>query len=504
MSHEKLVLRVVVLAVFLPRLLFPDAFTQLDEQRWVFRANDAMDAFVTGDFSNTGSLGYPAVTHMATIAPVIVMYRTIAGLEGHTDSWPLEHQHYVIVWARLVIGLVTGFISLLLYYLLRKSPLFDGNSWMIGALTIAIANEPWLLGMSRIMMMDAYISFFIILSLVAGLVSRWRSNHQFLILSGVAFGLAFITKSTASFFGPFLLIPFIAGSLRESSKRIAWWCGIGALTIFVFWPAMWVHPIERIGELLFWDSTHALELREPLYWPGWHPPFAFLVLAVPSFIGLIAYIGLRMHDFYRRHHVSGMLLGDLAFGMALAFQLIMAYVVADRSRWILPAIALFAIPGAIGLLRLLRLWLAPKTAALVLIVASVITVVYWHPYPTLAVNPLFYTESATWQLGMGEGSRQVAEYLAQLPPNSSVATKIPSLIDRYLTYSHVEVTRFPQSNDFSELPDNTTHLVLPMSRNRILFEENIGDVYEWMDEHTPEFVVNLRGIPLYGIYGYER
>lgn len=502
MGTSKRISRLVILAIFLPRLLFPDAFTQFDEQRWVFRANDAMEALFTGNLSATGSLGYPAVTTMATIAPVIVLYKTVVGLSGHTDSWSLIDQHNVIVWSRLAIGLVTGFLALLLFWLFKHIPLLNKNPWVPAAIVIALANEPWLLGMSRVMIMDSYISFFLLISLVAAFAYRYEADKRFLVLSGVAFGLGFITKSTISFFGPFLLVPYINASWKRSYRQILAWVGVGSVTIFIFWPAMWVHPILRINELLFWNSYHALDLNEPLYWPGIHPPFAIAVLSVYAFTGLVAYISFRIYDGYKLRNVPGIGLTDTALVMGVGFQTIMAYAVADRSRWILPAISLFSLVGVVGLYRILNVKLNSRVASIVIICVSVLTSGYLFPYPTLSLNPIFYSTEATWQLGMGEGSRQLADYLAHLPTGSVISTKIPSLLDRYMTYSNIEVTRFPESNILSEVSDDTTHLALPMAQNRALFEPSILPLYEWMNSHEPEYVVTLRGIPLYGVYKY--
>lgn len=502
-DRDKLVFAIFLVIVFLPRLLLPDAFTQLDESRWLERSEGALAALREGRFSETGSLGYPAVPLMATIGSTLVVYRNITGQTGPVDSWPTETQHHVLVWARVALGLITGVLSVLLYYLLKRLPLFERNALAAAAVTAAIVNEPWLLGLSRITVVDGYVSFFLLLSLAAAAVARAESDERFTIASGIAFGLGFITKSTISFFGPFMLLFFLFRPFKKTVHQISMWLAGALGAVFLFWPAMWVHPIARLSELLFWDRYHAETLHEPMYWPGFHPPFVLLVLSLPAFLGLVVYVVYRARDFYQRSSRPGLLMSDIALLMGIAFQIVMAWAVADRSRWILPSIMLFAVVGNVGLWRALQEWVSGRTAGVIIGGASLVTVAFWAPYYTLAVNPLFYTKQAGWQLGMGEGSREVGAYVSALPNKPVPVSIMPNIIAGYVTSPSIEVIRFPKSDKISEVPDNATHLVLAVGRNRVLFEPTIKQVYDWMDAHTPEYVFTFRGVSTLAVYSFS-
>lgn len=491
----------LVAAMVLPRIIVPDAYTLGDEPRWVIRSETAFRALRDRDWSNTGSLGYPGVTFMMTIIPVIEFYRLTHGIEDiPLETWTEAAQHEVQVWCRIAVGISTGLLGLCLYQCLRRLA-FTRRRIVAASIALTAVHEPWLLGLSRTTLLDAHLSLLVLLALVAAAAAREQKNLRFVVGSGIALALAFLTKSYAVFFTPFIFLSFFHDSFQMVFRRAALWIAAFFGTALLLWPALWVHPFQRFGELLFWSKYHAAEFREPLYWPGVHPPFVILALSLPLFIGLCAYIGLRIVDLLKRRPLGTLFFADLVLLAGLAFQVAMQIVESDNSRWILPAIVLLSFTGAVGLFRLFTLYFRTQVAAALALGAQAIILFMWFPHMNLYMNPLFRTTEAAWQVGMGEGFPELAAYMESQEGSPVLITNTPGLLRPYLTSSStIRLIRFPRSGKPSDFPPEATHVATLVSQNRALFDHGAVRVYQWMQERTPEHIIRLHGVPLIAIY----
>lgn len=495
-------------ALLLPRLIAIDPYTLLDEPRWMERAGDYWNQLLGGKWTELYSLGYPAIPNLMMTAPVVGTARALWDENRDTvEGWTIAHRKQVLAWSRMSVGILTAAIGIALFLQLRNMPLFKSDHVVAGAVTIVLFTEPWILGMSRTVMMDAPLSLFLLLSLAAACAARVQAFRRgFIILSGVAWGLAFLTKPPSLFFPPFILLPLLEWPfvLLPSLRRIVLWGASALATMFLLWPALWVHPVKHVYDLIYWSEDQVVNY-EPHYWPGWHPPFVIVALSLPLFVGLIWYIWSRFREFLARSHQPGIFFADIALLSGVSFQALMQYIVADRSRWILPALVFLAVPGAVGLLRLLTtLRFSLRRAAVALAVGHAAYTVAWFPYLTLHMNPLLRTPAATWQFGMGEGYREVAQYLDALPERPFVATKAPGSLRPYLADpERVQLIRFPKSGDLEELPQEVTHIVIPWGlRNRTIlpYDQSANRVFAWADARHPVHTVTLRGVPLFGIF----
>lgn len=504
-ARRRITVTVFLAALFLPRLVANDPYTLLDEPRWLVRAGDYLRDLEARNWTSLYSPGYPGITMLITMAPVVAAYRDAFGQSPETvEAWDLPHRQRALRWARLAVGIVTGFLGLWIFSLLRRTALLGRDAVLAGAVTLFVVNEPWVLGMSRTALMDAYLSLFLLISLVAVVVARETQSAKPLVASGIAWGLAFLTKTPALFFPPLILLLLLRRPLKTSVRPVLVWMVSSLATILVLWPALWVHPIEQLADLFFWSQDQVVH-PEPHYWPGWHPPFLFVALSLPTLLGIFWYLWSRFRETLSRSHQPGIMLADFAFLGGSVFQVLMMYFVADRSRWILPALVFFTVPGAVGIFRLLTsLRLRPRTAALAMVAAQTIYALLWFPFLTLHMNPLFRTEPATWQFSMGEGYQEVATYFNALPGRLLVATKAPGSLQPYLQEpDRVQLTRFPRSGELAELPPEVTHIVVPWglrNRTKLSYDQSAARAFAWVDARTPIHRVSIRGVPLYGIF----
>lgn len=505
MKPRRLSLVVFLAVLFLPRVLAIDSFTLLDEPRWVVRAGEYLNAFQARQWTALYSPGYPGIPNLVTLAPVVSEFRESFDENRDTvEGWTLRHRQQVLAGSRVAIGVLTGALGVWLFALLRHTALFQGDDLIPAALTLVILSEPWLLGMSRTVLLDAPLSLFLLVAITAAAAARERGSQRAVIASGAAWGLAFLTKTPALFFVPLILLPLLQRPLHTVVRPVLHWLLAALATILALWPALWTNPVAQLADLLFWSQDQVVHY-EPHYWPGWHPPFVFVALSLPLLVGLGWYLWSRFRELRTGAHQRGIFFADLALLGGLLFQLLMEAFIADRSRWILPALTFLAVPGMVGAFRLLTAFrLRPRLAALVLAAGQAAYTAAWFPFLTLHLNPLFRTEPATWQFGMGEGYREVAHYLDGVPGNLLVATKAPGSLQSYLADpSRVQLTRFPRSGNLDELPKEVTHIVVPWglrNRTRLSYDPSAARTFAWVDARTPLYRVSIRGVPLYGIF----
>ncbi|MEJ2262663.1 MAG: phospholipid carrier-dependent glycosyltransferase, partial [Anaerolineales bacterium] len=150
-----------------------------------------------------------------------------------------------------------------------------GFVWALAGFAL-IAFDPFHLALSRLLHLDGLVSSLMLLSILAFLTfttSERRGRNKFLVLSGIAAGLAWLTKSPAFFLVPFVgLVTLIdllrkqrlkrsskAGEVRRSAAWLAIWTAAGALVFVLLWPAMWVSPVNTLKRVFGEATTYAEE-----------------------------------------------------------------------------------------------------------------------------------------------------------------------------------------------------------------------------------------------------
>ena len=215
-----------------PRLLSLEAHWSSDEARWLFRSAHFITAVKNGEFSETLVTHHPGVTTM-----------WIAGLRKFFMAPHVDVDVPNLVQARWLIGVVVwagiGVAFLLIYQLFGQ--------WVAFASFAFLAYSPFFLAQTRRVHTDALATTFILLTVL--LFLRYCQNRQrrrYLIFSGIAFGLAIISKSYALILLPWIpLCLFLFG--EKSHNGTLWTCfaeGIcflncAVLTGVILWPVFW-------------------------------------------------------------------------------------------------------------------------------------------------------------------------------------------------------------------------------------------------------------------------
>jgi 4-amino-4-deoxy-L-arabinose transferase-like glycosyltransferase len=482
-----------VLLLFLlalaPRMLGLGAFLTTDEaNHWQLRAHNFLQALQEGDYASTNQTGHPGVTTMWLGAAGTWAYDTLVQ-QGRVEpiAPALEHMQDadygaaaavfhaagedVALYHALVkmpVALVGALWVALMYLLLRR--LLGEQVALLAALFLAV--DPFLVAHTRVLHVDALLTMFMNLSLLALLAAVHapdEAKHEhadrqpaamqwgLLLASGVAAGLAFLTKSPSVLLVPMtglIVLLWAFGPVMRSSAAfrqsvlaalraalvvlLAW--GAVALAIWVvLWPAMWVDPSGTLMSVLDevrdtggiahgWGNFfmgQPVAVPGPLYYP------VVLVLRLTPWLlgGLFAAVlagPWREQDTERRSLIVLLLLV-----FALLFFLMMSIPPKKFDRYLLPMFPVLNIIAALGWVRLwsrlsgplrrvawLRSRLVPWLLVLVLCIWPLLTLVWYHPYYLAYYNPLLGGGPAAARLvyvGWGEGLEQAGRYIEAQP-----------------------------------------------------------------------------------------
>lgn len=281
--RNALIYAILILAVAVPRLSGLDRFVTVDEPKWLARAGNFYLALAQGDLANTFTREHPGVT--VTWAGTVGLLWRYPGYKDDapgylTDSRQVEtliREHglepiEVLAAARLVMVLLVTLALVGAFW--ASTQLIGVWPSFVGSLFVAL--DPFHLGLSRLLHLDGLMSSLVLLSLLTFLdylqPHSARKNTS-LVISAIAAGLAWLTKSPALFLIPFLGLVVLLdlargwylhkqvsfGEVWSRGRDLALWIGVGALIFVLLWPAMWVDPVGALQQVFSEATTYAEE-----------------------------------------------------------------------------------------------------------------------------------------------------------------------------------------------------------------------------------------------------
>ena len=220
------------LIIGVPRLLSLDAHWNSDEARWLQRSTNFMSAVKQGKFSDTLVSYHPGVMTM-----------WIAGLRTFFVDAGINLQN--LIRARWFLGVAVwigiGVSGLLLYHIFGR--------WEAITSIVFLAFSPFFLAQTRRVHTDALATIFILLTvLLLLLYCKNGQKHRYLMLSGVTFGLAVLSKSYSLILVTWVPVClFLFWKYREKRSRrffifiaeLFCFLNCGMLTFIVLWPVFW-------------------------------------------------------------------------------------------------------------------------------------------------------------------------------------------------------------------------------------------------------------------------
>ena len=468
----------------LPRALVVPTMVTADEDTWLGRAGNFARALVNGQYARTYQIGHPGVTSLWVDVLGMGFGRAaqLAGLVEYDGNVPTRRAIAnapdflsalaAARWAHAVANaILVSLVGLL------AAGLFGRAVGLIAGLLLAL--DPFLIAHAQVIRMDSLQALLLCVALLAGLTRVLRAApRHFLVLSGAAFGLALLSKSSTIVALPVLLLlglveifqrvrrqePALARHLAVDA--LLW--GVSAASSFILlWPAMWVAPLQTLQGLVDYARSNSgttplagnfffgavVADPGPLFYP-----VALAFRASPAVclgLLLLALPAWRRHQDARRIWIVAALLG-----CALFFLLAISGAPKKFDRYLLPLLPLLLVAAAVGLVSATRLPGRVRPLLLALIgLASVHQLASIPPanrYPLAYFNPLVggpALASQTILVGWGDGMELAAARLNELPDADDlvVATFHENSFDANLNGSAIPLRRFAEA-DYLVLP----------------------------------------------------
>lgn len=456
-SFQIIGLALLLLVVILPSWLIEnDRVINVDEPRWIIRGANFYYAVTHGEFEKTIFEYHPGVTNMWIVgAAMHIYFPEYRGFgQGYFDPLKMKFEEFmrehgkealdVVRVSRYIHALVLAILAVTSFLLLRL--LIDSRAAFLSVVLASLA--PFYLGHSRLMNLEGMLSLFALVSFL-GLQVYLNKDRKlvYLLLSGVAFGLAQLTKSSSivviGLVGLMLFVGLFkqtGGTFQtkfwEAVKTFAIWMVAAAVTYFVLWPGMWVAPGKMLTEVYGNAFSYAfqgarLDVTKQLdpdtfgISSGGSGVLQFLQLWAESST-LITWLGLVLVFFLlfdRKENQHVPIKSTLLYLTVLGGLFVLMFGLAqgrDSQHYILTSYVAFDVMAGIGWhylwtkLQTKWAWLNRAYTSIlffgVLIGIQIASGLPYAPYYFIYKQP-FAAVPATY--GYGEGYSEVADYLAQ-------------------------------------------------------------------------------------------
>lgn len=509
---RRLVVGLLVVATFVPRLTSLGTMLTIDENLWRGRGELFIKSFASGHFDKTLVAGQPGVT--------------TAWLVGLSLPW------HSLASAQAAIAVACGVLILLTTYALTRLWRFW---WGItGGFFIAL--DPFLIAHSRLVHTDALFALFYLASLVfllVGLEDVWHGESPrrlHVVISAVLGSLALLTKIFTTILMPTVVLIFLVMAIRsrrripELFQAMIIWLAVLTLTTFALWPALWTAP-EQVSQYLTGratlhvsEGTHVGETTATWWYYSREGIFRLSAVTTLLLIPTI-FATIKNRDRMWRTALI-LLLSGIAFAVILSFS-------SEKSdRYILISLLtldLFAVLGlrqigdwitsrtqvtAVGAprqshgssseARLVRVKLLAGpvgiTGAAILLLA--IGAVRIHPYYLAHHNALYPVEERH-KLGWGEGLEQAAVWLEQNHPSAKVASYYPSIMKHW----------YGEADPLNHLDETTAPYVIlyrsMFERGEGHVDTEIADEYLSNPDQQPIHTIFINNLPYVWIFERE-
>lgn len=408
------IVALLITTVFIPRLVDFGKVLTVDEPLWQGRGEQFIKGLASGHFDKTLTGGQPGVT--------------TTWLVGLALPWKS------LTSTQASIAIATGALVLLATYGLVR---LWGFQWgMVAGFFLAL--NPFLLAHSRLVHTDALFALFALTSLIFVLLSR--EHRRYLFFSALLFGLALLTRSSG-----IILIPVMVILIRNL-KNIFQWGIVIALTVFIFWPALWMNAdtvfqfLTQRTALHVASGTHSGETTATWWYYAREGLFRTTPVALLGFIPA-AYAFFKRRDSFVKS-------AAIIFAAGLFFAAVLSFSSDKSDRYILFSLLtldVFAVagiraisPASVGEADSPGVIAGSETGSRVfkmLLVALPVAyltleVFLLHPYYLAHYNRLYPIEERH-KLGWGEGFEQAAAWVKENDNGAKVATIYPGVFSRW-------------------------------------------------------------------------
>ncbi len=409
-----------------------------DEAHWFHRSAKFAQALLAGDARHTYQTGHPGVTTMWASALGMGLAQAQA-LDDANLTLRSDDGREAFIRARQAMGLVqTALLAVIVLLTIR---LFTPLVGLLAGILLAL--DPWLVAHSRILHLDGLLAALIAISALTCLI-RWQraGGPGYLLLAGLASGLAVLTKSSALVLLPPIILLAAAGAGRSGRAaprallaELVVLVTVAALTSVLLWPAAQHDPVgigRRVvsfGRAAGGEPHRSFLLGQQSTDPG--PAFYLLTLAYR--LSPLVVLGVVLWTIFRRRGERSLRADGTTWLLAGAVLVVVLMSLSPKKqdRYVLPAVPFLAVAAAGGYQ---RLWIAlphpaPRLALLgVVALSQLILCASARPYFFTYYSPLLgglQTAQYAVPVGWGEGLEPVALYLNREAATHKVRVAVP-------------------------------------------------------------------------------
>lgn len=434
MLFEALIILVVALV---PRLYGIGLFLTADEKNWVGRSAEFIKAWRHLRINDTLQTTHPGITVLwvsgLAVYTAQAVYHTVFNFGDI-----LKFATFVQVPMAVINSLLVVAVFVVLRKLLSRSLAFIAG--------LALALDPYLIGFSKIVHVDAFLTGFLIVAVLLLILYDKTKSRKIYWLSAIFASLAILTKLPAIAIFPFAGILFALHAdifqknvFWKQLKLYAGWLAIVAVLVVLLWPSLWwvPHPLDNIGQVGKDMKVAALQphdMDEPYTLNAWHYPATILTrLTVSVEFGLLALVVLLIVPNWRKkilQNINWRILFFLAL-FVLIFLVEMTVGAKKGDRYVLPVFPALIILGTVGVYGVIKggngrddNWFYPGVTAIIVLISAVFALTKLGPYELAYYNPLF-APNLSQEMGWGEGLDKVGKYLDAQPDKNYVASWYP-------------------------------------------------------------------------------
>jgi len=396
--------------------------------------------------------------------------------------------------------------------------------WSAAFAVLYLSLDPIHIGYTRLVHVDGLSTNLVILSLVAYLWHLTRHSSGGLVVSAIAAGLAFLTRSVNGVIVPFLALLSLVDLLVTGShlavtrhallgivRKLFVWGVIAALVCVALWPAVWVAPLGTLRQVIGSGSDLASvpHARQVLFNgqitdgdPGWtyYPVLLAYRLSPVTLLGLAITAAAMILSPGRLSTIDRRLCLHLML-FATLYIVILSTEPKKLDRYLLPPIAALDLVAALGTMAAItaltrsgasrflrnRIAVAGAVACGSLLILQAIFAQQSAPYFITSVSPLKGGQSAALDevsLGWGEGGKAVAEAILDHPEIAQsriTGGAWPRTIDYYLPFTIDKPNYSPTDSSLATLLSTDYLVVTQPEIQRRLYPAAMIDWFETLE-----------------------
>jgi hypothetical protein len=371
-----------------------------DQHFWFSRTEGFISALKKGDFINTYQNPKPGVTVMwvsgLSLESFLQLYEAVFKFRPFINTY--DTFKYIDFAVKFPIVLL-AIVSLVFYFFAIKK--IFGKEIAITSL-ILLAFQPYYIGVNRLFHGDGALNTFMLLSGFSLLYFFHTPRLQVMALSGLFAGLAFLSKSQAVFLIPYIFLSLgihfliIRRPILWYFKLLTIWLTVFILSLFIFFPAMWVAPIHILSRIII-EGFYVAEIGRNAG-TGSNMGYLYAIPRIFNTLNIVFFVSgvFTVTKHFKSYEPVKKVILLCIFSFIFFYSMQMMLVFQKSSRYLLPVFPFISLIASYGLVQI-----KVKYRELILLVVSLGLVIYNFPHY------LALSETSNW----GSVANKAASYL---------------------------------------------------------------------------------------------